>query len=253
MLIQKQNPHMFKPDKKSIIFLSILLASIVLTVIVAVFATREFKRQDTVVEAPIQLSVKPDRGINVDLIDSQKVVFERYRFYDTETGEEVDIHLGGLGGVEVLITEPNGSVTKLPENLGFYPMRIFSTGSVNDSSGQQGLYEFQINFDDGRRYEASLNFSFPQEATLVSLGTTKTLEDGTKMAAYDLVGVDFSEEIQSAFDVLQNNAVRYFVDDIDEYIWFPEDVISVGEHIILVKQEGVWYFTMVTFDERYFE
>jgi len=176
--------------------------------------------------------VYPDAGLQVEYIDIYKAVFLRYRFYDAEMEELIDM---SSENARFFVTGPEGNRTEFfGEERFFYPVRIYP-------EAESGIFKFEIKASEDLVYEAELDFQQPRETLLIPKNQERISQEGVKLLGYGLLGMKLSK-VESAFRIAQNNEIFSIIDDIDQYFWIPEDVLNIGEHLFLFKQDNVWYY-----------
>ena len=157
--------------------------------------------------------LKFDKGLNIEYVDIQslgvqygnidsgstgeRVIFERYRFYDTKTNEQIDIR---DSYVKVFVTTPYGREQQITTGNIYYLMHIYPLA-------EGGEYVFRLETADGKEYTAKLNFPKPKRVELVLGEEQKSLDtEGIFMRAFSMKGIDMAN-VEFVYHILSDNAV----------------------------------------------
>jgi len=215
----------------------------------------------------VDIYLKADKGLNIEYVAMQslgvdivnadpgsigeRVIFERYRFYDTQTDDEIDIR---PDNVKAFVTEPGSIEKEITTGNIFYLMHVYPFATA-------GEYVFRLKMPDGQEYRTTLDFLEPQIAELVldeaeaqdSLDTAGiflrpfspeniwAMSESGVPAPENIEGIDMTT-VNLVYHVLSSNAVTYISPNAAGRFLADADSLKKEHHVFLLKQGGTWYF-----------
>jgi hypothetical protein len=231
-------------NKKTLLYVLIitLLAAIVAGLLILGHPAeeREITEERKTAEG---ISMRPDAGLNVEFIDleiegaegdgavQERAIYERWRFYDPETDEVIDIR---RDDIRAFVTPPFGEEEKIATGNIYYLWQILPTKS-------SGEYLFRIEMPDGTERRASLQFVPPQEAPLV-LREVITGAGGKNLQVLEMSNLNLNDA-ESVFHVRQDNFIDFLFPNEDGRIAVESEILRQGDHVFLAKKDGAWYYS----------
>lgn len=98
----------------------------------------------------------------------------------------------------------------------------------------------QIVYKNGTITKEAINWDQPREVAVQATGET----DAVKGAAYRLGDLDLTS-FEQAYHIRPSGSALRVESSGDRYFWLKDSAATPGEHIILLKQDSVWYIAKI--------
>lgn len=192
-----------------------------------------------------ELYLKPDQGLNMEFTTPEelgftveggkdeareRLIFERYRFYDTETNKPIDIR---ADGVRAFVKHYRGQEREITMDNIFYGMHIYP----NPVGGEYG---FRVEMPGSVEYRGSLEFPQPQLSELV-FKEEITDEDGTALQVVSMEGVNLADA-EPVYHLLPDSTFSYYTPDAEGNFLVESNIINNNSHLFLAKVNDAWYY-----------
>lgn len=182
------------------------------------------------------------------------VVFEKYRPYDKERDEFIDLNPAQIKGFFtrhsshdfVTIVDLENSIDKdlslqVTEDFA-YPYNIWPWP-------RPGEYSYLIKLKDGRVYATGTKWEeAPKPATLVKESVRK---EGNKTLLSFRVTELSLDNFQAMFHIKPNKKIDRIYPTGEDLFWVVEDSLENGEHMFLIKYKNTWHEAIATYPEDF--
>ncbi|MEA1961822.1 MAG: S-layer homology domain-containing protein [Bacillota bacterium] len=187
----------------------------------------------TVVEKIEVLSatLKATDAINVN----EGTVYEEYAL--EAEGETIPLDADHVA--KITLTQGDGSPVILTPNT--------DTTLWFDVQKESASNCLNVEDNNGILYEATLDWTAPQELKAVLTGN-KGENEGNQYVEYAIGDLDLSS-FTKMYQVKPDAAVAELTANSDSTLWFKTNDQQTGDHTFLIKQDGTWYSTTITFVE----
>ncbi|MDD5710881.1 MAG: hypothetical protein PHV43_02150 [Candidatus Colwellbacteria bacterium] len=173
-----------------------------------------------------------------DGTESQMVMIDGTRTFLLEQGYA----LAGMNVDQTDTPEIQSLKVKYPQSANF--MDANTSGDTEGAalylpvwpSLVPGDYSFQIKYEDSTTVETVVPWDQPKE--IIAQATEET--DAVKGVAYRLGNLDLTS-FEQAYHIRPSGSALKIESSGDSYFWLKDSAATPGEHIILVKQDSIWY------------